>query len=276
MKRKKVICIPQPRNQDCNAEPIPHAIDSEAHAVKRLIQSSIALLILVTGSIAALLLSVLPLGQGASQAIRFGTATLAGLVLLALSHAYLKLRANHRELHAALEKLKAAKETAESSERCYRKLMELSPYAVLLGRDGRFLTTNEAAVRLFRIESAQELVGRTLEDFVTPEFRTLLEQERDQELVIRFLRRNGHQVLLAGDGYGGVSSARQYVPDLILMDLGLPGLGGCEAARQIKSARETAHIPIIALTAHTISDDVRKPLKRASTPMRPNQWCTKG
>jgi len=43
---------------------------------------------------------------------------------------------------------------------------------------------------------------------------------------------------------------------LILMDLGLPLLDGWEAARRIKSSPETAHIPIIALTAHTLSDDV--------------------
>lgn len=87
------------------------------------------------------------------------------------------------------------------------------------------------------------------------------DDEANQELVTRFLRRNGHQVLLAADGLEGVRSARQYVPDLILMDLGLPGLGGCEAAQQIKSAPETAHIPIIALTAHTISDDVRRAIQ---------------
>ena len=84
------------------------------------------------------------------------------------------------------------------------------------------------------------------------------DDEANQELVTRFLRRNGHTVLLAADGRAGVSAAQTYVPDLILMDLGLPGLDGWEAARQIKSAPVTAHIPIIALTAHSISDDVRK------------------
>jgi len=87
------------------------------------------------------------------------------------------------------------------------------------------------------------------------------DDEANQELVTRFLRRSGHQVLLAVDGYTGVTSAQQYVPDLILMDLGLPGIDGYEATRQIKSAPETAHIPIIALTAHTISDDVRKAIE---------------
>jgi len=84
------------------------------------------------------------------------------------------------------------------------------------------------------------------------------DDEANQELVLRFLRRSGYQVLLAADGNAGIHAARQHVPDLILMDLGLPGLDGWEAAQRIKSAPETAHIPIIALTAHTISDDVRK------------------
>jgi len=87
------------------------------------------------------------------------------------------------------------------------------------------------------------------------------DDEANQELVTRFLRRSGHQVLLAADGEAGVSAAQQHVPDLILMDLGLPKLGGCEASKLIKANPATAHIPIIALTAHTISDDVRKAIE---------------
>jgi two-component system cell cycle response regulator DivK len=84
------------------------------------------------------------------------------------------------------------------------------------------------------------------------------DDDANQELVTRFLRRNGHQVLLAADGAMGISSAQQYVPDLILMDLGLPGMDGWEAAQRIRSMPETRHIPIIALTAHTLADDVAK------------------
>ena len=84
------------------------------------------------------------------------------------------------------------------------------------------------------------------------------DDEANQELVTRFLRREGHQVLLAIDGVAGVKQSQEHVPDLILMDLGLPGLDGWDAARQIKKSPLTSRVPIIALTAHTLSEDVYK------------------
>ena len=80
----------------------------------------------------------------------------------------------------------------------------------------------------------------------------------NMELVARFLRREGHLVLQATDGQTGVTSAQKQIPDLIVMDLGLPGLDGWEAVRRIRATPETAHIPIVALTAHTLAEDVRK------------------
>src|SRR5271154_2838434 len=78
------------------------------------------------------------------------------------------------------------------------------------------------------------------------------------ELTTRFLRRSGHVVLQAGDGEAGIRAATEYHPDLIVMDLDLPGLDGWEAAKQIRLNDETAHIPLIALTAHSLVEDVRK------------------
>ena len=72
----------------------------------------------------------------------------------------------------------------------------------------------------------------------------------NQELVSPFLRREGHAVLQAMDGAAGVRTARERNPDLIFMDLGLPIMDGWEATRRIRANPETAHIPIIALTAH--------------------------
>ena len=84
------------------------------------------------------------------------------------------------------------------------------------------------------------------------------DDESNQELITRFLKRDGHQVLLAADGVTGVRTAQSQIPDLILMDLGLPGLDGWEATQLIKSAHKTAHIPIIALTARAMPEDVFK------------------
>jgi two-component system, cell cycle response regulator DivK len=84
------------------------------------------------------------------------------------------------------------------------------------------------------------------------------DDEANQELVTRFLRRDGHRVVVAADGTKGVQAALEHIPDLILMDLGLPGMDGWEAAQLIKSSSRTAHIPIIALTAHALPEDVFK------------------
>lgn len=84
------------------------------------------------------------------------------------------------------------------------------------------------------------------------------DDEDNQKLVTRFLRRDGHVVLHAMDGLTGVSAAKTHVPDLILMDLGLPVLDGWEATQQIRTNPVTAHIPIIALTANALYEDVYK------------------
>ena len=72
------------------------------------------------------------------------------------------------------------------------------------------------------------------------------------------LTRAGFTVLIAKDGEQGVAMAIAEQPDLILMDLGLPVLDGWEATRQIKAAPQTSRIPVIALTANAIKEDMDK------------------
>ena len=74
----------------------------------------------------------------------------------------------------------------------------------------------------------------------------------------RRLKRAGFDVLIARDGAQGVAMAATELPDLILMDMGLPVLDGWEAARRIKAAPETKHIPVIALTANAMTGDREK------------------
>jgi CheY-like chemotaxis protein len=84
------------------------------------------------------------------------------------------------------------------------------------------------------------------------------DDEANLELVTRFLRRRGHVVLQAVDGAAGVAAAQVHIPDLIVMDLGLPKMDGWEAARQIRVGRKTARVRLVALTARTFPEDVRK------------------
>jgi CheY-like chemotaxis protein len=66
----------------------------------------------------------------------------------------------------------------------------------------------------------------------------------------RRLTRAGFEVKVAMNGAQSVQWAKTLLPDLIVMDLNLPGLDGFEATRQLKGQPETKHIPIIVLSAH--------------------------
>ncbi len=74
-------------------------------------------------------------------------------------------------------------------------------------------------------------------------------------MLSRRLARQGFEVSIAVDGGEGVEKARQELPSLILMDMSLPVLNGWEATRALKADSATAHIPVIALTAHAMAGD---------------------
>ncbi len=81
------------------------------------------------------------------------------------------------------------------------------------------------------------------------------DNEYSRDALARRLARRGYQIVLATDGQQAVSVARTAVPDLILMDLGLPIIDGWEATRQLKEDAATRHIPIIVLSAHAMTND---------------------
>ena len=87
--------------------------------------------------------------------------------------------------------------------------------------------------------------------------RILYVEDNDDNayMLARRLRREGYEVVIAADGAKGVDMARSDPPSLILMDLSLPVLDGWEATRRIKAARETRHVPIIALSSHAMAGD---------------------
>lgn len=62
------------------------------------------------------------------------------------------------------------------------------------------------------------------------------------------LEKHGHKVLEATNGADGVATARAELPDLVLMDVVMPGLNGFQATRQLSEGEDTAHIPIVIVT----------------------------
>jgi two-component system, cell cycle response regulator DivK len=77
----------------------------------------------------------------------------------------------------------------------------------------------------------------------------------NREMIGRYLLIQGFEVITAGDGAQGVMLAQSQLPDLILMDMGLPILSGWQATAQLKASPGTRAIPIVALTAYAMAED---------------------
>jgi CheY-like chemotaxis protein len=88
-----------------------------------------------------------------------------------------------------------------------------------------------------------------------PTILVVEDNEPSRDALCRRLERRGYAVLAAIDGEEAVSKAQALLPDLILMDLGLPGIDGWEATRRLKSSDATRRIPLIVLSAHAMPND---------------------
>ena len=78
--------------------------------------------------------------------------------------------------------------------------------------------------------------------------------EYNRDLLVQLLE-DEYEILTAADGATGIEVAARHRPDLILMDLSLPGVDGWEATRRLKARPETQATPVIALTAHAMQGD---------------------
>jgi CheY-like chemotaxis protein len=82
--------------------------------------------------------------------------------------------------------------------------------------------------------------------------------ENNRVLLTRRLKPRGYDIVTAEDAEKGLPLVEGECPDLILMDVGLPGMNGWDATRQLKSNPSTQHVPVIALTAHAMDGDREK------------------
>jgi len=83
----------------------------------------------------------------------------------------------------------------------------------------------------------------------------------NRALVTKLLRHLGHDSLEAEDGAQALQLAKDRLPDLILLDLGLPQVDGCQVARQLKSDPRTMAVPLVALTAYALNGDRARALE---------------
>ena len=81
------------------------------------------------------------------------------------------------------------------------------------------------------------------------------DNEKNMKLARDVLQAKGYATLEATTGEDGVRLAREKAPDLVLMDIQLPGINGIEAFRQIRAEPASAHIPVAALTASVTPTD---------------------
>jgi two-component system, cell cycle response regulator DivK len=84
------------------------------------------------------------------------------------------------------------------------------------------------------------------------------DQEELRRLYVEQLEMSGFDVIEAANGQDAITHTSARTPDVVLMDLSLPILDGWEATRRLKADTRTAHIPIVALTAHDGSGELQR------------------
>ena len=84
------------------------------------------------------------------------------------------------------------------------------------------------------------------------------DQAELRRLYAQELMMSGFDVIEAGNGQDAITWTSAHAPDVVLMDLSIPIIDGWEATRRLKSDARTAHIPVVALTAHDGAGELRK------------------
>jgi two-component system cell cycle response regulator DivK len=86
------------------------------------------------------------------------------------------------------------------------------------------------------------------------------DNELNRDMLTRRLLRKGFEVITAEDGQEALDQMRKHEPDVVLMDLNLPVLSGWEACKIAANDPDLAHIPMLALTAHALEQELEKAL----------------
>ena len=79
-----------------------------------------------------------------------------------------------------------------------------------------------------------------------------------RDLVVFKLRQSGHEVVAVGDGVAAVDACKVHTPELVVLDVMMPGMSGIEACRTLRLDAAMARIPIILLTARAQETDIEQ------------------
>src|SRR5918994_341767 len=96
----------------------------------------------------------------------------------------------------------------------------------------------------------------TLIDPATPTVLVVEDDPANRVLLIALLERAGYRAVTASDGPSGLAAAFEVAPDLMLLDVGLPGMDGLEICRRLRADLRTVTLPVVLLTGRTSVDDV--------------------
>lgn len=87
------------------------------------------------------------------------------------------------------------------------------------------------------------------------------DNEQNRYLANYLLEHNGYRVVCASDGPSGIDAAREIAPDIILLDINLPGMDGYAVALAMRDIPALRHIPIIAVTSYAMEGDREKAMQ---------------
>src|ERR1700754_2225836 len=79
---------------------------------------------------------------------------------------------------------------------------------------------------------------------------------KQAELIRRYLEHEGHRVVVVHDGRAALEEARRYPPDLLVLDVMMPRVGGLDVCRVLRAEPRTAALPVLMLTARSAEDDL--------------------
>jgi two-component system, cell cycle response regulator DivK len=97
--------------------------------------------------------------------------------------------------------------------------------------------------------------------------KILIIEDNEQNMYLEtfILQKQGHEILQARSGELGITLAAQHWPDLILLDIQLPGMDGYTVARELRKNEANSHVPIIAVTSYAMAGDRESILESGCT-----------